>query len=313
MPDAHVTAAEVHGLNNRTALTPELLRRIARLAGQDVPAPGGVPDPAALEGSVEPTDLLELLVLAQLAGLEEAPSGFHRAEMHLARRVLADIAAGRAPSRREIHDLLPEAHTVYLLRMGPVTFLGPEVAEKVPADAPAPPATVARDESWLASRYLDSDRGGEFTVPARPHGHSGYPRFRIGMSLADGPEDVWSSGRGYWPLTPGARYLVPSRYGWCPYVFRVPEDSWRPAREDAGRRRFWATAGALIDPDAGVVRPMREPTAETGWRAVVGEPVADATEDDLRVARLIAGRTLALGPKATNPVLRLRQKGRRLF
>ncbi|WJZ05879.1 hypothetical protein CFREN_09610 [Corynebacterium freneyi] len=349
------TAAQLQAINNRVTLSPELLRRVATVADYDKPAVGARMKGVDLTDAIDYTDLIELMLLSQLASYEEEPSEFRRREMHMARRVLADLFSGRARSRHEVHDLLPSTETVVLLRMGPVRPRGESAKEFVPTDDLArglkgdAEQERRNDVAWrmFDSEHVDwldaGDNGGYgFRDPNDPYDARPYPRVRIGMSLADGPEAVWSSARGYWRLKPDTRYVVPSRFGWCPYVFRVDDDDWLSVGADddadaddahgadsesrskqrAKPERYFARKAWLIDPDHGRLVPIREieetPEAkrESPYYPTIdpdGPDTIPASEEDMRVARAVAGQTIRLGASSTNSVLRLRQKGRRLF
>lgn len=345
------TAAQLQAINNRVTLSPELLRRVATVADYDKPAVGARMKGVDLTDAIDYTDLIELMLLSQLASYEEEPSEFRRREMHMARRVLADLFSERARSRHEVHDLLPSTETVVLLRMGPVRPRGESAKAFVPTDDLARGLTGDAERERrndVAWRMFDSERvdeldagdgyGEGFRDPNDPYDARPYPRVRIGMSLADGPEAVWSSARGYWRLKPDTRYVVPSRFGWCPYVFRIDEGEWlsvgadgaaeRDDAEDtaashrAKPERYFARKAWLIDPDHARLVPIREieETPESERKSPYfptinpeGPGTLPASEEDMRVARAVAGRTIRLGASSTNSVLRLRQKGRRLF
>lgn len=346
------TAAQLQAVNNRVTLSPELLRRVADVADYDKPAEGARMKGADLTDAIDYTDLIELMLLSQLASYEKEPSDFRRREMQMARRVLADLFSDRARTRHEVHDLLPSTETVVLLRMGPVRPMGDLAMDFVPTDDLA--RGLSGDDEFqrradVAWRMFDSERVGELSLdddgtwgspePLDPEEERGYPRVRIGMSLADGPEAIWSSARGYWRLKDDTRFVVPSRFGWCPYVFRVEDGDWLSVGGDgasesddeggdstaphrARPERFFARKAWLIDPDRGLLVPIKEIEEFSGEERHSpyfptidpdGPGTRPASEEDMRVARAVAGRTIRLGASSTNAVLRLRQKGRRLF
>lgn len=315
MAPESLTAAQIHGLNNRVPVAPALLRRIARIGGYDVPAPGNKIGAADLSAAVDPGDLQELLLLAHVADYEADPAPDRVREMHTARHVLGELLSDAALDRKTVHDSLPAGHTALLFRMGPPLIVSPDIMRVIPEGLEKPSSYRWSTESWagqfLAEESdLENDLGPQDQTPPK----IGYPRTRIGMSLVDGPDRVWSSARGYWTLQPGARYMVPSRYGWCPYVFRVDEDSWTPVRAEAGpRAKYFAGRGWLIDAEGERLIEMGPENPDNGWLPTMTVSDQAPTEDDMRIARLLSGRAIRLGPASTNPVLRLRQKGKELF
>ncbi|MER0070965.1 MULTISPECIES: hypothetical protein [unclassified Corynebacterium] len=69
------------------------------------------------------------------------------------------------------------------------------------------------------------------------------------MSLAATYRQVWSSVRGQWHVSPQTRYIVLSCFGYCPFVCRVAEGSWRRDSFDESHGRFKVTERYLIDVD----------------------------------------------------------------
>ncbi|MCG7233699.1 hypothetical protein MHX62_03765 [Corynebacterium sp. ACRQM] len=69
------------------------------------------------------------------------------------------------------------------------------------------------------------------------------------MSLAATYRQVWSSVRGQWHVSPQTRYIVLSCFGYCPFVCRVTEGSWRRDSFDESHGRFKVTERYLIDVD----------------------------------------------------------------
>lgn len=124
----------------------------------------------------------------------------------------------------------------------------------------------------------------------------GYPRFTVGMSLADAPETIWASAAGYWRMKT-VRYIAPSRFGMVPYVFTV--DSWAKTARD----RVWAAEGSLIDTESGLLKSIHGDDERRG-RFQFGA-VTDATKLDLRVARTLIAAPIRLGRRGTNPVIPL--------
>lgn len=211
-------------------------------------------------------------------------------EKAIASRVLAAVADGAVvyPAREEAS--LPNVN-ITLIRMGPVRAQGDEAEQ-------------------LVDRYGSIDRIPEGLIAGlRPRlgegPRGGYLRNRIGMGLADRPEQIWASARGYWRMAPDVDYLLPSRYGYLPYVFKA--DDWRTQRDG----RVWAGEGWLIDPVAGLRRRLLETMSpENGWLPAVSEEAEPATDEDRRVAAIFAGRVIALGRRGPNPVHRLRRRSR---
>lgn len=125
---------------------------------------------------------------------------------------------------------------------------------------------------------------------------SGYPRFTVGMGLADPPETVWASSAGYWRMKE-VEYIAPSRFGVVPFVFKV--DHWQRTE----RGRVWAAGGSLIDTEAGLLKSIHQDQDRRG-RFRFGA-TAEATELDLRVARTLSASPIRLGRRGTNPVIPL--------
>ena len=315
MAPESLTAAQIHGINNRVRVTPDLLRRIARVGGYDVPAPDNTIGSANLATAIDAGDLQELLLLAHLADYEDCPEGDRVREMLMARHVLTELLSDAALDRKAVHDALPAGHTTLLMRMGPPIATSPDLLDEIPAGVEKPTAYRWSAANWAGEFLTDEsvverDLAPEILEPPK----IGYARTRQGISLVDGPDRVWSSARGYWTLQPGARYVVPSRYGWCPYVFRVDEDSWTPTQPDPGPRgKYYAARGWLVDAEEERLIEMGAEDPDNGWLPTMTVSDEPPTEDDMRIARLLSGRAIRLGPVTTNPVLRLRQKGKVLF
>ncbi|NLS11122.1 hypothetical protein HGQ17_14170 [Nesterenkonia sp. MY13] len=175
----------------------------------------------------------------------------------------------------ELSDLQKDVghHDVAILRMGPVVTEAVHYGEE--AEDPELPRTKFP---------LDQPRGG-------------YSRRWMGMAVGDSPEEVWQAARGYWRLKPNLNYLVPSRFGYAPYVFRVGE--WI----SFSSTKFYAGSGWLIDLDNRQRHRLLEPQQGTHLSAL-GDPEA-AEPADLEVAAAMADQLLRLGPRGTNPVIRL--------
>ena len=315
-----LTAAELQGARNRLTLSPELVRRVAVLGGYD--AHDAFSD--KLTDVVDVTDLIELLVTAQLGETEPGRTAARQVESERARRILERIATGQTLTRQGVHDNLP-SETVVLFRMGPPRLWGYAVRQRTPRNAGnALPARVPADptgtwaspeEAWLGWHITDASDLDELAtvVPGVLHDNDLNRRLRLGMSLSDGPDQVWSSARGHWSIKPETTYIVPSRYGWCPYVFRIPDGGWRGDEFEGHRTRYMAERGYWIDVDNGRLVEMGEPDPDNSWLPRMSVSDEAPTETDMAVAGLLTDRVLRLGAAGKNPVIRLRQRGRRLF
>lgn len=315
-----LTAAELQGARNRLTLSPDLVRRAAQLGGY------GSHDAFAdrLTDVVDVTDLIELFITCQLGDVELNQTPQQRVETDRARDILARISAGRTLTREDVHNDLP-SETVVLFRMGPPRLWGYAVPQRLPRNAEqALPARVVDDptgpwtspqEAWLGWHIADASDVTDLdtVVPGIPADDDRNQRLRLGMSLADGPDQVWSSARGHWSIKPETRYIVPSRYGWCPYVFRIPDGGWRGDEFKGHRDRYMAERGYWIDVRNNRLVEMGPPDPDNAWlpRMTVSDDAP--TETDLQVAGLLTDRVLRLGAAGKNPVIRLRQRGRRLF
>lgn len=157
-----------------------------------------------------------------------------------------------------MHDRLPRA-TVMLYRMGHPRLWAFAARQRLPQDAErAVPDSFHRDitgpyttpeEAWLGMYVADATRLGELNTQVDGAGldEDRQQRLRLGMSLADTYRQVWSSARGHWRVSPQTRYIVPSRFGYCPFVFRVAEGGWRRDSFEGSHDRFMATEGYWID------------------------------------------------------------------
>lgn len=133
----------------------------------------------------------------------------------------------------------------------------------------------------------------------------GFARTHMGMDLLDGPEEVWAQARGYWTAQPDAEYLIPVRLGYAPYVFRT--NRWQ--RTEGSVRRVWATSGHLIDYEKQLAVPLVDTPNFDAPAKLDYSAATPANELDLQVAEAIAGHMIAFTVGASNPVVRLRQRG----
>lgn len=320
-----LSAAQLQGSRNRLTLSPELVRRAAELGGY------GTYSAASSEfmDVADVTDIIELMLMVQMGTLDIDVSAERRVETERARDILGRIVAGRTLTRREVHDALP-SRTVVLFRMGPPRLWGYAVEQRLPADAkdfapsaikddPTGPFTDAT-EAWLGWHITDAshvDRlethTDRFDGDPTAEDNDRYQRLRLGMSLADPVGQVWSSARGHWSIKPETEYIVPSRYGWCPYVFRIPEGGWRRDSFEGHRDRFMATRGLWIDIANDRLVEMGAPDKNNAWRPTMTVSDQPLTDTDRQVATLLTDEVIALGPAGKNPIIRLRQRGRRLY
>lgn len=252
-------------------------------------ANGGSPDEAVPGAAVfDASELAEAQFIAGRAVRHDDPHAIrHLREKRVAESLMTAVAEGDVWSAASLETQLPRAY-VTALRMGPVR---------------------AVSDADVAMRDLESVEWDGFglTYPASGlDGEDGYVRTRIGMSLADSPGEVWSSARGYWRMSADTEYLVPTRFGFAPYVFKI--DEWA----EFGTR-MWAPGGQLVDLRSGKLLRMIEATGDDpAWFPTVADDGEPATADDLAVARLISGRIIGLGKRGPNPVQRLRSRTRRL-
>lgn len=216
---------------------------------------------------IDPADVVELQLLA---GLPPA-SRSAEAEVGVAAQLRARFETGEARDLGDLSERLAP-HRVGLLRMGPVVCEG--VNRMKQADAQG----IPREDMPLE------------------HPDTGYPRRWIGMSVGDSPDEVWQAARGYWRVKKDLRYLVPTRFGYAPYVFKV--QGW----SQYNATKLYATGGWLIYPEAGARRKLVEPL-EGSHLPTLGEPEL-ADDADLEVANALSGRLLRLGNRGTNPVIR---------
>ncbi|AZA14339.1 hypothetical protein ACFPVT_03940 [Corynebacterium choanae] len=313
-----LNAAQLQGARNRLTLSPELLRRTATLLGYD-----NIDAEDSLSHKFDVNDAVELLLMIQLTEMETNPPSFRRQEKDLATMILGRVTTGNIHTRQEIHELLPP-ETVVLLRMGHPRLWGYAVAQRLPDNAHiALPASFYRDqtgpyttpeEAWMGVHITEADNLEQLNThsPSVPVNEDRYQRLRLGMSLADDFRQVWSSARGHWAVSPDTAYIVPSRYGWCPYIYRVTE--WREdSFGDGQRSRYTATRGYYIDPNKSFGIGLGEPDPNNCWLPTITSTSVELTDRDVQVAAAVHDKVIALGPTQKNPVIRLRQKGRRLF
>lgn len=136
----------------------------------------------------------------------------------------------------------------------------------------------------------------------------GFARTHMGMDLLDSPEEVWSQARGYWTAQPDAEYLIPVRLGYAPYVFRT--NRWQ--RTEGSVRRVWETSGHFIDLEQQLAVPLVDTPNFDAPAKLDYSSAAPASELDLQVAGALAGHMIAFTVGASNPVVRLRQRGHSL-
>ena len=319
-----LSAAELIGTHNRLTFSPDLLREIATEIGYaDQPAFNGE-ELASMSEFFDITDIIELLVRSKLADFRVLNTAQQVQEAQVAGGVLRKIFSGNYLTRRQVHDKLP-SETVVLFKMGPPRLWGYAVRQRAPRRAAESiPSSFHRDltgpytdaeEAWLGANVVDASNVEDLTtiVDDVPVAEDRYQRLRLGMSLADSYDQVWSSARGHWRLSPQTRYIIPSRYGWCPYVFRIADGGWRRDEFEGGGDRFMATRGYYVDHENNRLIELGEPDPENAWRPKLRVAEEPPSERDLEIAGALAGSVIALGAQQRNPVIRLRQRGRRLF
>lgn len=319
-PPQKLNAAQAQGARNRLTIAPHLVQRIAVLCGYD--------DFDAfdekLQNVIELTDLLELLLTIQLVEVELQPTVTHQLEAERARKIVNHIVQGKTVSRKTIHDALP-AETVVLFKMGPPHLWNYAARQRIPHDAMqlvpknltpglCGPYTTP-EEAWLGWHITNAEdlQDLETQVADIPYHEDRFQRLRLGMSLADGPDQVWSAARGHWSIKPETRYIAPSRYGWCPYVYRIADDAWRADPFEGHRPRYMAEQGWWIDVEHERLVTMGAPDPNNAWMPQMSVSDQEPSAADLQVARALTGKVLQLGATGKNPVIRLRQRGRKLL
>ena len=268
-------------------------------------------------------DIIDLLLLGQLPDLEVAPAMEQQVEADVARKLVRRISAGDYLTRQQVHDLLPR-ETVTLFRMGHPRLWAFAVRQRLPRNAEkAIPESFHRDitgpyttpeEAWLGMYVADATHLGELDARVEGAGldEDRQQRLRLGMSLADTYRQVWSSARGHWRVSPNTTYIVPSRLGYCPFVFRVAEGGWRCDSFDGGQDRYMATEGYWIDAERERLIHLGAPDPNDSWLPTVSVAAEPPSETDLQVARALSGKLIALGAAQKNITIRLRQKNRTL-
>lgn len=323
-PERMMTAAELAGTRNRISIAPDLVREIAEQLGYDKESAFAGDGVTSLSNFYDIPDYLELVLRAKLGELRLSNSAEQKAEMDKANQLLRRIAKGEYLTREQIHKELPP-ETVVLFKMGPPRLWGYAVRQRVPSDAErAIPASFHEDptgpytdpkEAWLGVHVADATNlhALETRVSDVPIDDDRYQRLRLGMGLVDEFDQVWSSARGHWHISPDTRYIVPSRYGWCPFVFKIADDGWRRDEFEGSRDRYMATHGYFIDIENERLIELGEPDPDRCWLPKMKVSELAPSERDLAVAEALTDKIIALGASQRNPVIRLRQSGRRLF
>lgn len=321
--DRKLNAAELHATRNRISVSPDLLRRLGAALGYDAIEAFDDNSAQKLANVFDLGDIIDLILLGQLPDLEVAPLMEQQMEADLAKQVLRRIGAGDYLTRQQVHDLLPR-ETVTLFRMGHPRLWAFAARQRLPQDAyRAVPESFHKDitgpytdaeEAWLGMYVADASRVGELETRIEGAGleEDRQQRLRLGMSLADTYRQVWSSARGHWRVSPNTTYIVPSRLGYCPYVFRVAEGGWRCDSFDGGQDRYMATEGYWIDVERERLIHLGAPDLEDSWLPKVSVAAEPPSEVDMQVARTLSGKLIALGAAQKNITIRLRQKNRTL-
>lgn len=114
-------------------------------------------------------------------------------------------------------------------------------ADGLPANYPR---AVIEDVNVLALRMAHSQELHE--LDPEP---GGYPRSGLGMDLTSPAEELWEHSRGYWRVRPDADYILPTRHGYAPYLFKVA--GWRTASNATNpsdrTAKYWAQSGWVVD------------------------------------------------------------------
>ncbi|WP_246815785.1 hypothetical protein [Corynebacterium sp. HMSC05D03] len=323
MLDRPLNAAELYATHNRVSVSPDLVRRLGTALGYEAIEAFGENTTKRLATVFDLGDIIDLLLLGQLPDLEVAPAMEQQVEADVARKLVRRISAGDYLTRQQVHDLLPR-ETVTLFRMGHPRLWAFAVRQRLPRNAEkAIPESFHRDitgpyttpeEAWLGMYVADATHLGELDARVEGAGldEDRQQRLRLGMSLADTYRQVWSSARGHWRVSPNTTYIVPSRLGYCPFVFRVAEGGWRCDSFDGGQDRYMATEGYWIDVERERLIHLGAPDPEDSWLPTVSVAAEPPSETDLQVARALSGKLIALGAAQKNITIRLRQKNRTL-
>lgn len=323
-PSRPLNAAELVGTRNRISLPSDVVRSVATLLGY-AELPAYSDDNETPTGDLfDPTDVIELMVRSSLRELRVVNRPEEDEEAKTASRLLKRIAAGDYTTRAEVHNSLPP-EKVALLKMGPTRLWGYAVRQRLPRDAErAVPSSIRREvtgpytdpqEAWLGTHVTEASSVESLRtiVDDVPVDEDRHQRLRLGMGLADRFDQVWSSARGHWSIGPDTRYIVPSRYGWCPFVFRVADDGWHRDSFEGSSDRFIATHGYYIDTRNQRLIHLGKPDPHNAWRPQLSVAPEPPTDRDLEVATILTDSLIALGPSQRNPVIRLRQPGRSLI
>ncbi|MHA7727016.1 MULTISPECIES: hypothetical protein [Corynebacterium] len=323
MLDRPLNAAELYATHNRVSVSPDVVRRLGTALGYEAIEAFGENTTKRLATVFDLGDIIDLLLLGQLPDLEVAPAMEQQVEADVARKLVRRISAGDYLTRQQVHDLLPR-ETVTLFRMGHPRLWAFAVRQRLPRNAEkAIPESFHRDitgpyttpeEAWLGMYVADATHLGELDARVEGAGldEDRQQRLRLGMSLADTYRQVWSSARGHWRVSPNTTYIVPSRLGYCPFVFRVAEGGWRCDSFDGGQDRYMATEGYWIDVERERLIHLGAPDPNDSWLPTVSVAAEPPSETDLQVARALSGKLIALGAAQKNITIRLRQKNRTL-
>ncbi|OFL57657.1 hypothetical protein FNY88_02115 [Corynebacterium guaraldiae] len=321
--DRPLNAAELYATHNRVSVSPDVVRRLGTALGYEAIEAFGENTTKRLATVFDLGDIIDLLLLGQLPDLEVAPAMEQQVEADVARKLVRRISAGDYLTRQQVHDLLPR-ETVTLFRMGHPRLWAFAVRQRLPRNAEkAIPESFHRDitgpyttpeEAWLGMYVADATHLGELDARVEGAGldEDRQQRLRLGMSLADTYRQVWSSARGHWRVSPNTTYIVPSRLGYCPFVFRVAEGGWRCDSFDGGQDRYMATEGYWIDVERERLIHLGAPDPNDSWLPTVSVAAEPPSETDLQVARALSGKLIALGAAQKNITIRLRQKNRTL-
>ena len=321
--DRNLNASELHATRNRVSVSPDLIRRLGGALGYHAIEAFGPEAQTELSKVFDLGDIIDLTLLSQLPEMEVAPGVEQQVEGDVAKQLLRRIRAGDYLTRQQVHDCLPRA-TVMLYRMGHPRLWAFAARQRLPQDAErAVPDSFHRDitgpyttpeEAWLGMYVADATRLGELNTQVDGAGldEDRQQRLRLGMSLADTYRQVWSSARGHWRVSPQTRYIVPSRFGYCPFVFRVAEGGWRRDSFEGSHDRFMATEGYWIDVERERLIHLGAPDPHDAWLPTARVAAEAPTEEDLAVARVLSGKIIALGAGQKNITIRLRQKNRTL-